>query len=83
VRDGGAIGSADRLMLGREAAQRLEDDRLLVAGEPHADPLRVGDLRHHACTAETFPSATLDSAALFVETVVLRLRRPPEPVTCR
>ena len=40
MRDGGAIGSADRLMLGREAAQRLENDRPLVADEPHTDPLR-------------------------------------------
>jgi drug/metabolite transporter (DMT)-like permease len=71
------------LTLTRGGGGRLEDDRPFVVGEPHADPLRVGVIRHHARTAATFPSATFDSAAVFLRPIVLRLRWPPEPVACR
>jgi hypothetical protein len=38
-RDRGDVRPADRLVLEREAPQRLEDDRPLVGGQPHTDPL--------------------------------------------
>ena len=66
MRDSGAIGSADRLVLGRDAAQRLEDDRPFIAGEPHAVLLRVGSYGIDACTAAIFPSVSFHSAAVFL-----------------
>src|SRR5215217_2841032 len=54
VRDYGAVGSADRLLLEREATQRLKNNSPFVCCEPHAHPrrcwghgasrLRCGDL---------------------------------------
>src|SRR5215218_4508284 len=67
VRDYGAVGSANRLLLEREAAQRLKNNSPFVCCEPHAHPrrcwghgasrLRCGDLP---------PEAAFRSAASFL-----------------
>jgi hypothetical protein len=69
VRDSGDVGPPDRLVLEREAAQRLEDDRPLVGGEPHADPLRSWShtaSRLHC--GNLLRERRLSSAAVFLST---------------
>jgi len=83
VRDCGAVGSADCLVLEREAAQRLEDDRPLVARELHADPLRGWSHTASRLHCGDLPERHLRLGGGLLETIVLRLRRPPEPVPCR
>jgi hypothetical protein len=75
VRDSGDVGSADRLVLEREPAQRLEDDRPLVGGEPHADPLSSWcHMASRTQCGDLLPSAAFRSAAVFVSTADSGLR---------
>jgi hypothetical protein len=83
VRDGGAIGSADRLVLSRQAAQRLENDHPFIAGEPHADPLRGWSHTASRLHCGDLPERHLRLGGGLLETIVHRLRWPPEPVACR
>src|SRR5215208_2743883 len=80
VRDYGAVGSADRLLLEREAAQRLKNNSPFVVCEPHADPrrcwghgasrLRCGDLPPE--------QAAFRSAANFLGTSYASSTRPSQ-----
>ena len=85
VRDGGAIGSADRLV-SPESGETLQRraPHSSSGWNRHADPLTIGVTASERCIcAATFPSSTFDATAVFLRPVVLRFRRPPEPVACR